>query len=195
MENFLFLLLGSALTVLALQIVSRRWSFRAQKPEDYAGLGPVFDIREHLNGPIQCEGVIYGPTGRVSSRFVADFNATWDGDTGTMTEHFRYDGGATQDRVWTLKLDANGRIRAEAPDLVGTGEGAQTGAGVCLRYRIRLPESSGGHVLDTTDWMYLVENGTIMNRSEFRKFGFKVAELVATMRPATGSQTAVRAAE
>jgi hypothetical protein len=37
-------------------------------------------------------------------------------------------------------------------------------------------------VLDATDWMYLVDNGTIMNRSQFRKFGFTVAELVATMR-------------
>jgi len=33
-------------------------------------------------------------------------------------------------------------------------------------------------------WMYVVENGSIMNRSQFRKFGIKVAELVATMRKA-----------
>jgi hypothetical protein len=45
-----------------------------------------------------------------------------------------------------------------------------------------MAESAGGHVLDVTDWMYLMENGTIMNRSQFRKFGIKVAELVATMR-------------
>jgi hypothetical protein len=38
-------------------------------------------------------------------------------------------------------------------------------------------------VLNTVDWMYLTPNGTIMNRSQFRKFGIKVAELVATMRP------------
>ncbi|MEM7321134.1 MAG: DUF3833 family protein, partial [Pseudomonadota bacterium] len=34
------------------------------------------------------------------------------------------------------------------------------------------------------DWMYLAPNGTIVNRSQFRKFGIQVAELVATMRPA-----------
>jgi hypothetical protein len=34
-----------------------------------------------------------------------------------------------------------------------------------------------------------MENGTIMNRSEFRKFGFKVAELVATMRPVPAAQS------
>ena len=53
-----------------------------------------------------------------------------------------------------------------------------------LSYRIKLPPEAGGHTLDVTDWMYLVENGTIINRSQFRKFGIKVAELVATMRPA-----------
>ena len=46
-----------------------------------------------------------------------------------------------------------------------------------------LPEESGGHTLDVTDWLYRTENGIIMNKSEMRKFGIKVAELVATMRP------------
>ena len=68
-------------------------------------------------------------------------------------------------------------------DVVGVGEGQQSGSSVLLRYNIRLPEASGGHVLNTVDWMYLTPNGTIMNRSQFRKFGIKVAELVATMRP------------
>ena len=31
--------------------------------------------------------------------------------------------------------------------------------------------------------MYLMPNGTTMNRSHFCKFGIKVAELIATMRP------------
>ena len=92
-------------------------------------------------------------------------------------------GGSRQSRHWTLTLGNDGSIKAEAPDVVGEGTGQQTGAGVQLNYRIKLPKESGGHVLDTTDWMYLIENGAIINRSQFRKFGFKVAELVATMRP------------
>ncbi|MEO1307777.1 MAG: DUF3833 family protein, partial [Pseudomonadota bacterium] len=76
----------------------------------------------------------------------------------------------------------DGAIKADADDLVEPGVGMQRGSAVQLKYRIRLPESSGGHVLDTTDWMYLVENGSIINKSQFRKYGFKVAELVATMR-------------
>ena len=59
-----------------------------------------------------------------------------------------------------------------------------------MKYKIRLPEDAGGHVLSVVDWMYLVDNGTILNRSQMRKFGVKVAELVATMRPAQADQIA-----
>jgi hypothetical protein len=59
----------------------------------------------------------------------------------------------------------------------------QAGSAVQLCYKIQLPRDAGGHVLDTVDWMYLTPNGTIINRSQFRKFGIQVAELVATMRP------------
>lgn len=183
MEKVLFVLFGALLTLGLVWARNAYTSFRAQKPQDYAETGPVFDIREHLNGTIDCDGVIYGPTGRVTSRFVAVFHAEWDGNTGRMTEHFVYDNGNTQDREWTLMVDDAGRITATAPDLVGTGEGWQSGAAVQLRYKIQLPEQAGGHVLDTIDWMYLGPNGTIVNRSQLRKFGIKVAELVATMRP------------
>lgn len=176
------ILMGAILTAIMVYLHERFLSFRAQTPTDYAD-GPAFDIRERFNGPIVCEGVIYGPTGRVSSRFVADFEASWNGNVGTMKETFHYDSGQVQDRVWTLTLGNDGRIRAEAPDVVGTGSGEQRGSAVQLNYRIRLTDEAGGHALDVTDWMYLMSNGSIMNRSQFRKFGIKVAELVATMRP------------
>lgn len=168
----------------ALYILSRRWiGFTAQTPAEFAGKGPAFDLRRHLNGPLHCEGVIYGPTGRVASRFVADMNGVWDGNVGRLSENFSYDSGLQQARCWTLQLGNDGGIRAQADDLVGDGAGCVTGPSVMLRYRIRLDAAAGGHELDVTDWMYLMENGTIMNRSQFFKWGIKVAELVATMRP------------
>ncbi|MBO6774296.1 MAG: DUF3833 family protein [Marinibacterium sp.] len=188
MENFIFALLGAGIVIGAVWMRSAFGTFRAQRPQDYQGTSPTFDIRKHLNGVIDCEGVIYGPTGRVTSRFVGEFNAVWQGEVGRMDEHFIYDNGNTQDREWTLRVDRNGQIKATAPDLIGVGDGWQSGSAVQLRYRIKLPESAGGHELDTIDWMYLAPSGAIVNRSQFRKFGLPVGELVATMRPraATG---------
>jgi hypothetical protein len=183
MSSVFSVLLGALITLVLVAMKARFTGFRSQKPADMAALGPRFDLRTHLNGPILCEGVIYGPTGKVASRFVADMEGTWDGNTGVLKERFRYDSGRIQDRHWVLKLGNDGTIRAEAPDVIGTGEGRAEGPGVLLRYRIKLDEEAGGHELDVTDWMYLMENGTIMNRSQFTKFGITVAELVATLRP------------
>lgn len=183
MSAWIYVLLGLLIAFALVWMRSTFWDFKAQSPEDYEDDTLSFDVRKHLNGPILCEGVIYGPLGRVSSRFVADFDASWDGDTGVMKERFEYDDGSVQEREWHLTVGDNGKIKARAPDVVGVGEGHQKGSSVLLRYNIRLPEASGGHVLNTVDWMYMTPNGTIMNRSQFRKFGIKVAELVATMRP------------
>jgi hypothetical protein len=179
----LFLLAVLAALALAFMAAPRWLGFRAQRPADYAATEPAVDIRRHLSGPILCEGVIYGPTGRVTSSFVAQMHGRWEGNRGVLDEHFRSSGGNEQHRQWRLTLGNDGVIRAEADDLAAPGSGKQQGTTVSLNYRIRLPASAGGWELDVTDWMYLTDNGTIINRSQFRKFGIKVAELVATMRP------------
>jgi hypothetical protein len=191
--EFLALLAGMTL-VLAFNLWrSRRASFAAQQPSDYAG-GPPFDIRHHLSGALVCEGMIFGPAGRVTSRFVAEMEGTWDGDRGRLAERFRYDTGRVQDREWRLALGPDGAVRAEADDVEGTGTGTAAGSALCLRYRLRLAPEAGGHVLDVIDWMYLLDNGTILNRSQFRKFGVLVAELQATIRPAPKAASLERAA-
>jgi len=184
MPDLFVLIPGLLLVLVLLALAGLRGftGFMAQRPADYKGTLPAADIRHHLNGPMECEGVIYGPTGRVKSRFTARMEGRWDGNRGTLDEHFHYVGGNRQDRQWRLTLGNDGAISAEADDLIGTGTGQQEGASVHLRYRIRLPDHAGGWALDVTDWMYVLENGTIINRSQFRKFGIKVAELVATMR-------------
>lgn len=177
------LLTALLIAALALPVLRRRFfSFQAQTLADLATKGPAFNLKEHLSGPILCEGLIFGPTGRVTSRFVANMVGSWEGNTGTLRERFHYDSGTVQDRVWTLHLSDTGAIRAEAPDVIGTGTGQVSGAAVLMTYNIRLTPEAGGHVLAVTDWMYLMENGTIMNRSQFSKFGITVAELVATFR-------------
>jgi hypothetical protein len=181
-SSFLFVALGALIPLALLALRHRMLSFAAQRPEDYAVHGPSLDPRRDLSGPILCEGVVYGPTGRVVSRFVADMEGRWDGSSGVLTESFRYDSGATDRREWRFTLGNDGTLRAEADDVVGVGLGRALGSALCLRYRLRLQDDAGGHVLDVIDWMYRLENGTIINRSQFRKFGIKVAELVATLR-------------
>lgn len=174
-------LLGLMLA-LALLLLRRRFlGFDAQRLADYPQ-GVTLDPAVHLAGPLLCEGVIYGPTGRVASRFVAEMQGEWRDGQGVLTERFRYDSGMVQERRWDFRLGGDGSLRATAADVPGEAVGAMAGSAMRLRYRIRLHDDAGGHVLSVNDWMYVLDNGTIINRSQFRKFGVTVAELVATMR-------------
>ena len=183
MEPLIFMLFGVAATTFAVILRRRFAAFYGQSPDDYDDGFPIFDLKECLNGKMVCDGVIFGPLGRVTSTFVADFDISWDGDTGIMKEHFRYNDGSVQDRQWNIVLGSDNHFTTTATDVPAGGQGSIAGPAVQMRYAIRLPEESGGHLLQTVDWMYLTPDGTIVNRSQFRKFGFKVAELVATIRP------------
>jgi hypothetical protein len=180
--EILFFFLGGGLVLAGFLARRQMAAFHAQSPADYSDDYTVLDMKKHLNGEMICEGVIFGPLGRVTSSFVADFDVTWTGDTAVINEHFVYDDTSTQDRTWTITLGSNGAFTATAPDVPGIGRGQQSGSTIQIRYPIKLPADVGGHTLQTVDWIYLTTGGTMINRSQFRKFGVKVAELVATIR-------------
>lgn len=186
MELFVYLTVVFALILAALLVRVWFMSFRGQRPDEYIGLGPDLDLRHHLNGENICEGVIFGPTGRMTSRFHATMTGRWQGDDGMIDVDFVFDGGATQSRSWHLTLEDGGRVIAEAEDTKGRGHGRITGPTLQLLYTIVLPDDAGGHTMKVTDWMYLTEAGTILNRSQFRKGGILAAELVATIRKKDG---------
>lgn len=177
-----FFALGVGLVAAIVALRRRFADFWGQSADDYADEYPQFDMREHLDGAMICEGVIFGPFGRVTSSFEADFDISWDGSTCTIKEEFRYHDGSVQQRQWRIELDGGGGFEAFADDVPGRGRGEMAGPAVLFHYPIKLPEDAGGYTLKAFDCMYLTKNGTVVNRSQFRKFGFRVAELVATIR-------------
>ncbi len=182
LEALIYFIAGIIIALIILILVRGQISFRSQKPLVYAGQKPNFILEQDLSGNFVCEGVIFGPTGKVNSRFVADMIIEWDNGKGVLNERFTYDTGVVQDRKWELQVSSSGDIRATATDFIGDATGTQKGSAVNLNYCIKLPDSAGGHKLNVTDWMYKLHNGTIMNRSQFFKYGIKVAELNATIR-------------
>ena len=83
--------------------------FRAEKP--------VLDLRQYFNGVVDAWGVVRNRDGSISQRFTVEIKASWEGDTGTLDEAFRYSDGRTQRRVWTLKRDGE-RYIGTAADVV-----------------------------------------------------------------------------
>lgn len=158
------------------------FSFKNQKISQFKSDSKIFDIRKVLEGNMVAEGMVYGISGRLSSTFTAQFSGNWTNNEGSFIENFQFSTGKNQIRKWNLIIDSNGKIIGTADDIVGKAVGQQYGSAVMLSYKLKLSKDLGGHVIKVIDWMHLLENDTIFNRSEFRKFGFKVGELVATFR-------------
>ena len=175
-------LIGIAMVLAVLGLGGCVWGFSAQKPEDYARTSPPFIPSETLAGRYLSEGIVYDYTGRVKARFRAEMVGEFDDGGGTLREHFIYASGREDRREWTLNFLDENTFTATAPDIVGEARGVASGNTLRMTYRLRLPKEAGGHVLTVTDWMYLSGEGTILNRSQMRKFGVKAAELIAVFK-------------
>ena len=178
---------GFALCLALVLAKDHFWSFCAQSLSDYAGEAPEFNVRTSLGGVFLADGVIYDYSGRVNARFRANITGKFNETGGVMDEEFFYaDRAEPQHRQWRITYTGPQTFTAEADDIVGTALGEASGNALRFTYKLRLPERLGGHVLDVVDWLYLMEDGTIVNRSDMRKFGFRAAELIAIFRRAKG---------
>lgn len=146
--------------------------------EDYAGETPTLDIREYMNGQLTAKGIIKDYTGQVTSSFVVDIDASWDGDVGTLDERFLFNDGTTDRRVWTIAFDDHHYFTGKADDVVGEAYGAQFGNSLNMHYVLRAERGDGTIDLHMDDWMHLVDKDTLINHTIMRKFGVKVGEVI-----------------
>lgn len=154
----------------------------SQVLDDYAAETPRLDLREYLNGPLTASGIFFDYAGRADLRFIVDMDGSWNGNTGTLSERFRYSDGQTDERIWTIRFTDDQRFTATAHDVVGEATGGQKGNAAMMKYRLRIPRDGKEVVVSMEDWLYLQEDGTLINRSKMRKFGLSVGELVVTFR-------------
>ncbi len=149
---------------------------------DYAGELPRLDLTEFFNGPIQAWGIVQNRSGKVVRRFEVDMIGRWDGNEGVLEEDFRFADGQTQRRVWRFrKVDAN-RYTGTAADVTGEAEGEVAGYALRWRYVLQVDVGDKTWNVDFDDWMYLLDDHTMVNRSVMKKFGLRVGEVTLFFR-------------
>jgi len=148
---------------------------------EYSAEKPVLDLAQYFNGTIDGWGMFQDRSGKVVKRFRVRIDATWRGNTGTLDEHFEYSDGERQRRVWTLVKDGD-RYRGTAADVVGTAEGTAQGNALHWKYVLALPVDGRVWNMDMDDWMYLIDETTMLNRTTMSKFGFRVGEVTLSFR-------------
>jgi len=148
---------------------------------EYGAEKPPLDLAEYFNGTIDGWGMFQDRSGKVLKRFYVRIDATWDGDRGTLDEHFEYADGEKQRRVWTLTKSRD-RYSGTAADVVGTAQGRAQGNALHWNYVLALPVDGKVWNMDMDDWMFLIDEKTMLNRTTMSKFGFRVGEVTLSFR-------------
>lgn len=90
--------------------------------------------------------------------------------------------GEPQRRVWTITRTGGGGFEGEADDIIGKAAGQISGNAARWNYVMDLPVGGTSYRLSFDDWMWLMNDDVLINRSYFKKFGFTVAELTLFMQ-------------
>lgn len=157
--------------------------------QDYAHVTPPLDLREYLNGPLVAKGVLFDYSGKADLMFRVAMTGSWNGNEGKLDEHFTYSDGRTERRVWRIRYSDDHHFTATADDVIGTANGTQHGNSVNMRYTLDAKRPDGDRItLSMDDWMYLLDDQTLINRTAMRKYGVKVGELVITFEKGQGRE-------
>ena len=143
----------------------------------YQGTEPQFDFKRFFNGELKAYGVVQDHKGELTRKLVVDMQASWQGNQGIIDEQFVYDDGETQTRTWNITLKEDGSIEGTASDVVGTAYGDSNGSVFHWTYSVELPYDGSTLVVNFDDWMYLVTQSRLINRTAIDKFGIEVGEV------------------
>lgn len=148
---------------------------------DYTSTSPDLKLEQFFNGTLTAHGVVLDRSGALTRRFSVDLLGTWQEDKGKLEEWFVYDDGEKQTRTWYLENLGDGNYKGTANDVVGTAMGTAKGSALYWRYQLVI--NYQGEPLEVTldDWMFLINEKRLINRTEIIKFGIKVGEVILTI--------------
>lgn len=149
----------------------------AKTAQDYSDWQPQLVPENFFQGQLVAHGVVTNWQGDVIRHFNADIEANWQDGVATLDEHFVFNDGEKQRRVWTLASKGNGLYQAAANDVVGTHDMRVAGNALFMQYVLRMPYKGKTLDVKVDDKMFLVTDKRIINQSVFYKWGIQVAKV------------------
>ena len=145
--------------------------------ENYKNNTPKLDLRTFLNGKTKAWGILEDRNGRITRRFTVEMETTWNENDGTLKEYFTFDDGEKSQRIWKIKYNNNSTFTATANDVVGIAKGKQAGNALQMNYVLDLKVGNKNYHVKLDDWMYQLDEKTLVNKSKIKKFGITFARL------------------
>jgi len=152
-----------------------------QKIENYRDKRPLFEPKSFFNGHLEAKGVVTNRSGEVIQRFTCKIIGSWEGNKGQLDEIFSYTNKNSENpikRLWKLELmPEEHMLKGSAGDIVGEARGKFMGNSFNFHYTLRVPIDGKTYDISVNDWMYLIDENTLMAKSDMSKWGFDVGQV------------------
>ena len=150
--------------------------------QDYQGTKPKLVLEDFFQGQLTASGIVEDFSGKVVRTFNVTMDASWQGNQLTLDEDFIYDDGETQKRIWLITAMGDGHYQGRANDILGMATGQAVGHALRWQYDMRLAVDGSEYEVSFDDWMFLVNDNTIINQSDIIKFGVDVAKVTLVIQ-------------
>lgn len=148
----------------------------------YIDKSPKLVLNEYFNGDLKAWGIVQDRSGNIIKRFDVSMKGTWKEETGVLEEDFVYSDGVKQRRVWNLKNLGEGKFEGSASDVLDKATGQSYGNAFNWSYYMDLPVDGTTYKIKFDDWMWLMEDGVLVNRSYMKAYGIVVGEISIFMK-------------
>jgi hypothetical protein len=142
---------------------------------------PALNLQNYLQGKIIGSGIIKDWRGRVTKQFDFVAEASWNNSICTFKEEMRYYDGQVDHRTWTIKKINDNYYEGTTNDVIGVAKILVDGNAMNWQYRMDIKVDDSIYRIKFDDWMYLMNNNTLINHNTFKKFGITVGTLVLFM--------------
>ena len=153
-----------------------------QNIQAYQNTTPTLDMHEFFSGQIDGWGMFQGRNGEVKKRFYVDIDATHEGDDViVLNEKFSWADGTKSQRIWRLTEQTDGSWKGVAGDVIGEATGKVVGNTLHWNYLLELRVEDKTYKVTFDDWMYLINEDVMLNRSVMKKFGVELGSVTLSM--------------
>jgi hypothetical protein len=138
-------------------------------------------MEEYFIGKSLGQGMFYDRFNNLASTFTVELHGSMRGETLVLDEVLRYGNGEELRRVYEIERISENLYHARTEDVVG--HATIESFGNTLRWSYQLKQKIGDSIWTLTfdDWMFLRENGVVLNRAFASKWGLEVGQVFMTV--------------
>ncbi|MGY8985223.1 MAG: DUF3833 domain-containing protein [Sphingomonadales bacterium] len=145
--------------------------------QTYKSTTPEFILEEYFEGKTMAYGVFENRSSEVVRQFKVEIDGRIENGNLILNEDFTYSDGEKENRLWTIKILPDGKYEGTTNGVVGTASGQRAGNAFNWIYIFDLVVDDTTYRVKFNDWMFLQEDGVMINRAHVTKWGFNVGNV------------------